>query len=458
MKEIDRQIENLANGLYEHVRELVRYRSVQGPAQAGMPFGKDVHACLERALSIAQSMGFNTRMMDGYCGYAEYGVGEGYICVLGHLDVVPEGDGWDYPPYGAEIHENVIYGRGTMDDKGPIMAALYGLKAIKDAGLPIKRRIRVLFGANEESGFGDMPYYVAHEKAPVCGFTPDGEFPVIYSEKGLLFGELNKKFAIGSTNIISIEGGTAPNVVPALCKAVLALDYSFVSEKLGEFIRQTGYKITCEPAPEGVLLMSEGLAAHGSKPHLGSNAITHLLAFLGTLPVTGEGAESIRLFNRLIGMETDGSSLDMRLTDEAGNLTLNLGMIRMDIRGISVTVDIRYPGKYTEAQIIDMLQKKFSTEGYGYKMKIGMPAVYFPKDHFLIDTLMNIYVQYTGKHTEPLAIGGGTYAKTVPNIVAFGPLLPGRKDFNHMANEHIALNELLLLAKIYGNAMYELAK
>ena len=180
---LDKKVEELRDEFLNSLVEILKINSVEGKKLPGMPFGEGPNEALEKALEICDDLGFTTVNLDGYVGYAEYGTGEDYVAVLGHLDVVPEGDGWIYPPYGAEIHDGKLYARGVMDDKGPIFAALYGLKAIKDLGLSLSKRVRIIFGTNEESGSHDMPYYVEREKQPVAGFTPDGMFPIINGEK-----------------------------------------------------------------------------------------------------------------------------------------------------------------------------------------------------------------------------------------------------------------------------------
>lgn len=181
--ELNERIEELREEIIKSTQDLVKIKSVEEEAKEGKPFGEGVAKTLDRALEISSELGFKTVNMDGYVGYAEYGEGEDYVAVLAHLDVVPEGDGWIHPPYGAEIHDGKMYGRGTMDDKGPIMSALYGLKAIKDLKLPLSKKVRIIFGTDEETGSEDIAYYLQREKAPIAGFTPDAEYPIIYAEK-----------------------------------------------------------------------------------------------------------------------------------------------------------------------------------------------------------------------------------------------------------------------------------
>lgn len=191
---LDQYVDILKDELVKSTQEIIKIKSTEGEPKPGMPYGEGPGKALEKALMIADSLGFKTKNVDGYVGYAEYGEGDEMVGVLGHLDVVPEGDGWDYPPYGAEIHDGKIYGRGATDDKGPIMASLYALKAIKDSGLKLSKRVRILFGTNEETGSKEIEYYLKHDEAPTIGFTPDANYPVIYAEKGITMFEVVKDF------------------------------------------------------------------------------------------------------------------------------------------------------------------------------------------------------------------------------------------------------------------------
>ena len=169
------------------LQRLVRKQSVEAPELPGKPFGEDVDACYTEALTLCHELGFETTDLDRYIGWCEIGSGDEMVAVLGHLDVVPEGEGWHHPPYGAEIVDNKLYGRGSIDDKGPVVASLFALKAIRDLGIPLNRRVRLLFGLNEETNDRDVFYYREHGgEIPVLGFTPDGEYPLINGEKGIL--------------------------------------------------------------------------------------------------------------------------------------------------------------------------------------------------------------------------------------------------------------------------------
>ncbi|MCG0276560.1 MAG: Sapep family Mn(2+)-dependent dipeptidase, partial [Thermosediminibacteraceae bacterium] len=183
--DIEKAIKLNEEPLIKSVCEIIKIRSVEDAPAPGKPFGEGVARALEYALDLSRSFGFRTKNLDNYIGWAEWGEGAEMVGILVHLDVVPEGSGWTYPPFGGEIHDGKIYGRGAVDNKGPAMAALYALKTLKDAGVKFKRRVRVIFGTNEESGMKCIKYYLEHDEEPTMAFSPDAEYPIINGEKGI---------------------------------------------------------------------------------------------------------------------------------------------------------------------------------------------------------------------------------------------------------------------------------
>lgn len=462
--ELNVKVDELKEDIIKSSQELISIRSIQGEAQDGMPFGREVAKALNLALDISSKMGFKTVNLDGYIGYAEYGEGAEYVGVLGHLDIVPEGDGWIYPPYAAEIHDGKMYGRGTLDDKAPMVAALYGLKAIKDLNLPLSKKVRIIFGTNEESGCGEMPYYTKREIAPVSGFTPDGQYPIIFAEKGITIFDvvktLNVKVA-GSITIKYIKGGQRANMVPDYCEAGVACeDLNQVIKSCCEFAAKTGYKISAEIKEGIVVVKSVGVSAHGSTPHLGKNAIMQMFKFLEVLPLGKcDIYEFINFFNKYIGFETDGTLFGVGLQDKvSGKLSFTVGTISMDEKKVTVALNLRYPVTMKYEDMMKPFEKRLEGTGIKVENMMHQAPLYFPSDHPLIKTLQKVYTEQTGLKAELLAIGGGTYAKEIPNIVAFGPILPGRPDLDHQANEYIGIEDLITNAKIYAHAIYELAK
>lgn len=461
---INKKIENMKDELVKATQEVLKINSVQGAPKEGMPFGEGVSEALNCALDIAGKLGFNTVNMDGYIGYAEYGEGEDYIGVLGHLDVVPEGNGWLYPPYAAEIHDGKIYARGSLDDKGPIMAALFGLKAIKDLQLSLSQKVRIIFGTNEETGSKEIGYYLKKEKPPVSGFTPDGSYPIIYAEKGISIFDIVKNLkakSTGSLQIQYIKGGDRANMVPDYCEAgIVAQDKDDLFTQIESYASKTGFDIKAAEKDDLVIIESVGLAAHGSLPHLGKNAIMQLFDCLGCLDL-GEGDLSafIQFINKHIGFDVYGDAFGIGLEDqESGKLSFNVGVVHMDESKISMTLNLRYPVTFKKDDMMKPFQDRIKTAGIEIENFQHQKPLYFPAKHPLIKTLQKVYTEQTGQEATLLAIGGGTYAKEMPNIVAFGPIFPGHPDLDHQVNEYMTIEDLLNNAKIYAHAIYELAK
>ncbi|MGB9781278.1 dipeptidase PepV [Caldanaerobacter sp.] len=463
--DLNSYIDRMRDDIIRSVQELVRIKSVQDEPKPGMPYGEGVAKALEKALEIAESLGFRTKNLDGYVGYAEYGEGKEMIAVLGHLDVVPEGDGWTYPPYGAEIHDGKIYGRGTVDDKGPIIAALYGLKAIKDAGLKLSKRVRIIFGTNEETGSHEIKYYLEHDEAPTMGFTPDAQYPIIHAEKGITMFDVVKDFYKKPREIVIkyIKGGERPNVVPGYCEARLKVEGENIKKEiinaLEAFVKETGYDIKFEEKEGDLVIKSFGVSAHGSLPHLGKNAIMQLFLFLDRLNLDESDVKDfIHFFATNVGMETDGKTFGIYLKDETGELTFNVGTVLVDENKGVLGLNIRYPVKHKYEDWMTIFEEKIKGQGMRIENMLHQPPLYFPPDHPLIKILSKVYEEQTGQKAELLAIGGGTYAKEMPNTVAFGPVFPGKPELAHQADEYIEIEDLILNAKIYAHAIYELAK
>jgi succinyl-diaminopimelate desuccinylase len=461
---LSKKVDELKEELISSTQEILKVKSVQEPALPGKPYGASVDNALNTALAISKRLGFKTTNLDGYIGYAEYGEGEDYVAVLGHLDVVPEGEGWKYPPYAAEIHDGKIYARGSLDDKGPIMACLYGLKAISELNLKLSKRVRIIFGTNEETGSGEMHYYNSHEKAPVSGFTPDAEYPMIFGEKGItifnLVKELNTKPSNG-INIKYIKGGLAANMVPDHAEALVeSKDAAIIAKNLEAFSKETNFDLKAHVNGNTVVINSVGIASHGSFPERGKNAIMQLLAFLGTLDLGKcDIKDAIDFLNENIGFDTCGVKFGIALEDKpSGKLCFNTGVIDMSEDKINLTLNIRYPVTLKYDDMMNPFNKRIEGTGFKVENMMHQEPLFFPEDHPLIKTLQEVYTRETGLDATPKAIGGGTYAKEMSNIVAFGPIFPGKPDLDHQVDENIEVEDLIANAKIYANAIYELAK
>ncbi len=418
--------------LIQDVLDTVKYESVKGKPEPGMPEGRAVHEVLEAVLAMGDERGFKTKNLGGHAGYIEYGEGDDYVAVLGHLDVVPVGEGWTKSPHGEVVGDR-IYGRGTMDDKGPMMAAFHGLMAIKEENPKLTHRIRLIFGTSEETGGDDIKQYLKTEPQPVSGFTPDAQFPAIHAEMGILVQKIS--IPVPSSPLLSLEGGQAVNMVP---------DFAYA-----KFLEQGEEKT----------LRFEGVSAHGSTPEKGKNAISVLLQQL----VEQKAMEplkkplSVLVYNLTKDLEGKNMGVDFR-DDPSGTLILNLGKITLDQGMLETYINIRYPVTIKKEQVTKRIEDIFEAEGFKVETLGHDGPLYYEKNHPMIKKLMGVYANETGDQSEPLAIGGGTYAKMMKNIVAFGPYLPGRPDTIHQLDEYAEIEDLLTCAKIYAHAMVELAK
>lgn len=448
---LDYIIDSMQEEIIKAVQESVKIDSIEGVPEVGMPFGKGPAEALQNALTLANNLGFTTKNIDNIIGYAEFGKGEEMVAVLGHLDVVAAGDCWTHPPFAGEIYDGILWGRGTIDNKGPTIGALFAMRAIAESGLEISRRIRVIFGTNEETGSRDAVRYNETEEAPTMGFTPDARYPIIFAEKGILTISISKKLdqRNGTVKLTSFIGGKTSNIVPDLASAIV-LDCEGVEKKY----------------------TAKGIAAHGSTPEMGINAIITLLNQLKKIDFCHDLKQWISFILEKIGDQTDGKAIGIKMKDDkSGALTLNLGTMNMAATAnsmgtnetfaedeIEAKINIRYPVSKTFREIEEVINKTLSEAGIKVKVIVHKKPLYIPEDSELIRKLQKVYEKKTGNKAELIAIGGGTYAKSMNNTVAFGPIFPGQKDLTHQANECISIENLMKNVKIMAAAMYELAK
>jgi succinyl-diaminopimelate desuccinylase len=462
-------VQTLHNWIDQHSEELVtalqgalRIPSLQSEPEEGAPFGTQCLAALEYTLGVGKSLGFAVHNDSGYAGHLEFGAGTDMIAALGHLDVVPEGDGWNFPPYGAEIHNGYIYARGASDDKGPTFAALFAAAAILKGGLPVKRRVRVVLGCNEESGFECVKHYweTANNERPVAAFTPDSRFPLIYAEKGIAGIELEKQLqpAENGLTVTAIHGGRRPNMVPDSTSATLTgspdvLEASFL--QLRDFWDKN---VVSEIVGEELIITAGGKSAHAARPEGGDNAIARLARAIASLRVK-EWASALDWINR--SSNTNGSVLGIAHSDDvAGPLTSNLGLIAMTNENkIKLTYNIRYPVTWSFDLLLQNLNPVISAAGWDLVSTDDSPPLYVPQDKEPVKTLLRVYREETGDYdSEPGTMGGGTYARATPYTVAYGAAFPGGTDGPaHEPNERIAIESLIKAAKIYAHALYALA-
>ena len=458
-KKIDDIVFANSQQMFQEISNLIKIKSVKSePAGVDKPFGEGIAKALEYALDLGKRLGFQVKNVDGYGGHIEYGRGGKLFAVLGHLDVVPEGDGWSVDPYSGLIRDGYLWGRGASDDKGPTIAAIFALKAVRDAGYDVKNRVRIILGTDEESGWDGIRYYFQKEEAPVYAVTPDANFPIIYAEKGIINYKISsslKKSKKSGVDIVHLKAGEASNVVPQRAVVIMKSFKDQILKDLEEFKPKNGAKISWQVNGDELKIEVKGKSAHGSKPEHGINAAAALFDFLRTMEINDEGIETfIRTIFTRIGYETDGNSLRISGTDcIAGPLTLNLGTVDLDNDKITAVINIRYPIYYSEPmlskQVIEAL-KPLQVEPRNHHAPL-----FVSPDSELIKMLSEVYTDVTREKAQLLTTGGGTYARAVPCGVAFGPLLPGRPETEHQPDERIALDDLVLMTRIYAQLLYK---
>ena len=466
-EKLDKIVESYRDELIANIQKWVSVPSVQGaPAGENAPFGAEARRMLDMALADAKAFGFEVRDIDGYAGDISYGAGPETMGMLCHLDVVPAGDGWTHDPWGGEIENGRLYARGATDDKGPALCALYALRAVKEAGIPLRDGVRLILGCDEETGMSDMRYYASKLEMPNYGFSPDAEFPVINIEKGgmnVLLSKVTGGEDGADIPVYSLYAGERPNVVPSEARAVIGLGgrrLQDLADRLADIeAAHEDFHLACDELSDNrAEIIATGVNAHGAMPHLGVNAAGMLLIALKELNAGGGSREAIAMLADALGMETTGEKLGIACADElSGALTCNLGILRYDGNEISAHLDCRYPLCGDEATMLGHAVKAVAPAGMSVKLIGSHAPLHVPADHKVVKGLLKVYHEVTGLEAYTIAIGGGTYSRMMPNTVAFGVCFPGDMDVCHIADEYIDLTNLMLGVKIFAHAIVELA-
>lgn len=459
---ITERAEFLRDNMILSTQELIKIPSVEAEPLGDYPYGKEVYKALVKALEISEKMGFKTKNIDNQAAHVEMGEGEEILGLLCHLDVVPEGSDWTYPPYAAEIHDGKIYGRGTIDDKGPAVAALYAMKIVQELGIKLNKRVRLILGTNEESGMASLDHYFKKEKMPELAFSPDATFPAIHAEKGILDLKFSADLAAESTSGLELElikGGNATNMVPDYAEVVLS---GIEKEKLLELLADIDYEqnnLKLELKNKKIKLSYHGVSAHGSMPESGENAISYLINILAELPFSkAKVKEFLTFYKNKIGLEYDGASIGCKDEDDVPTaLSFNTGIIKGDQNIIEFIVNIRYPVKSDAKKVVNDIKENINHDLIKLELLSDIAPLYIAKDDPFIQKLMAAYQEFTGDDSEPVAIGGGTYARKVKKGAAFGPLFPGQPELAHQKDEFIRIDDLVKSAAIYAKAIIDIA-
>ena len=455
------EVLNHKEDLLKDLFDLLSVRSILGTdITEETPFGSGPREALDLILSFGKRDGYKTKLVENKAGHIEVGQGEELFGILGHVDVVPvvEAD-WTSHPFKPEIRDGKIFARGSLDDKGPTMAAYYAVKLLDKLGVKWNKRVRVIVGSDEETGFRCVEAYFKHEEQPASGFTPDAMFPLVYAEKARATFDHKLKFVSedGEYNykLVKFNGGQVLNMVIASAKAELEGEVADIKEKFEKFLAQE--KLEGEVEVENTIKLTlKGKAAHGSTPQYGINGATKLAEFLSTLGLDNNGKNFVNYIVEKLANDPFGEKLGINyVDDEMGEATYNYGILEYDLeRKIGVvSTDCRHPKKF---DLVDRLNG-INVDNIDIEVTSTKEAHYVPKDDELVTTLMDVYRKHTGgTKNDAFVLGGGTYARCLKKGVAFGLLFPGKEDTMHQANEYLEVEDLLLATAIYAEGIYKL--
>jgi succinyl-diaminopimelate desuccinylase len=431
----------------------------------GAPFGKGIEEALHYMLRKGEDDGFIAENVDGYAGHLEMGQGKELVGILCHVDVVPEGDGWTSDPYAADIRDGKIYARGAIDDKGPTMAAYYAMKIVKELGLPLNKRVRMILGTDEESGWGCVSHYFAKEEMPTMGFAPDADFPIIYAEKGIMgfnFVQEEKQYQTeGTYTLTSFQSGRRQNMVPDFAKAIIQTEEKeTLLRTYNDYLVEKQLVGKCYVENNVVHLELEGVSAHGMEPNNGKNAGLYLITFLHILSLDEKAKHFTSFVAKYLLNDTRGVDLGIAYNDDiTGDLTVNAGQLSYEQNhGGKIGISLRYPVTADGEKIIATLHEKSALMNFTVTNLDNSKPHHVDKNHPLIQTLQRVYEEQTGEEATLLSIGGGTYARSLEAGVAFGPLFPGKPEVAHQKDEYVEIEDLMKATAIYAQAIYELAK
>ena len=431
MTEIRKYLEAHKQEMIDLLAELVAIPSIQGKAEEGAPFGREPAHALEVMLKKCEEAGFKVDNVENYAGSADINDLPAELAVLAHLDVVPVGSGWTTDPFVLRYEPDTdkLVGRGAIDDKGPAVAAFFAARAVKELGLPLKKGIRLIFGTNEENGSADLAYYRQKRELPPMVFTPDGDYPLINAEKGMLRVYFSSDF--DDEEILEIQAGTVINAVPQFCTVTMDSDEG-----------------------EPVEAVYEGVSAHASTPEKGENAITQFLD-----SYSGENMLLCGLAELFPHGEFNGKNCGLGFRDEiSGDMTCVLSMLNTENGRIYGGIDIRFPLDRKKAEIGGIICDALESAGFTVDSCEGVEPHCTDENSTFVQTLLKTYERVTGDKGRCIAIGGGTYVHEIEGGVAFGAEFPNEDGHMHSPDEFITVANLLKNAEIMAEAMSELSQ
>ena len=462
-KEIEGYMDAHKDEMIEDICTLCRINSEKMPYVEGKPFGEGTFAALQAALTMAEDYGFSIHNFDNYVGTADLNDKERQLDILAHLDVVPAGEGWtETEPFEPVVKDGKLFGRGTADDKGPAVAALYAMRAVKELGIPLTKNVRLILGTDEECGSSDIKYYYDKEKEAPMTFSPDAEFPVINIEKGRLEGHFHASFKASEAvpRLVKVEAGIKANVVPGKAKATVeGVDLKILEETARAVESETGITFSFEGNFPVTRITAQGEGAHASTPQEGKNALTGLLLYLTRLPLAAcPQMDAVKSLVELFPHgDTCGKAAGIAMEDElSGALTLAFSMLTIASDSLEGVFDSRCPICANEDNVLKAVKKNMADKGLTLENDTMVPPHHVDGNSHFVRTLLAAYEEYTGLKGSCESTGGGTYVHHLENGVAFGAALPGTDNRMHGADEFAVVDELLVSAKIFAQVIVEL--
>ena len=449
--------------LMAELRELLRIESIldEEKATAEAPFGPGPLDALKFMLEKGQEQGMAVKNVDNMAGHIEMGQGEELLGILCHVDVVPAGDlaTWTHPPFEGTVVDGKLYARGAIDDKGPTMAAWLAMKLVKDAGVELNRRVRLIVGSDEESGFRCVDRYFEKEEMPTLGFAPDADFPLINAENGiahLVFSQ--DRNGKEEKKLLSFEAGKRINMVPETATAILERASDKMDEKLQKFLLENNAEGTLNWEGDRYIITVKGKSAHAMEPEKGRNAAVLLAKFLTTELDDGAGAQFVRFITDIFDGDHTGRALGFDYKDEmSGETTLNPGRVSFGEKGGVIEVSMRYSVTYPFEEKMTAVQERMAATPFTMDVAGDSKPHYVPEEDELVQALLSVYRKHTNDFSKVLSTGGGTYARVMKKGVAFGMLYPGEPDVAHQADEYVVVEDLVKAAAIYAEAIVTLA-
>ena len=501
-EKIDTWVEEHTQQMLEDLKTLIRIPSFRGEPAEGMPYGEMPAKAVRAMQELMEKYGLRTTNYDNYCVTGDLeGEEEKTLDILAHLDVVPVSDRWTKTaPFEPLIEGNRIYGRGSSDDKGPAIAALYAMRCVNELALGLKKGVRLICGSDEECGSGDMKYYYGKEEEALYTFSPDADYPLINIEKGRLGrsfsaqgslaetdpddskrvdncgsqtgnisklkNNISKQKGDSSIHVRRISAGHTTNIVPGEGTLVLSC---IPEEKLrpasDAAAQATGGTFTWEKKGDETVVTAKGCSAHASSPELGINSITMILELIAGLGMEEDpGAEMLLGLRRLWPHgDVRGESLGIACRDEvSGELTMSLDILNYEVSEdgssfrISGYFDCRAPICCDDGKYAQVIRQRLKEEGFELQEGEVIGSHYVSADSELVKKLLESYELYFGKKGEPFAIGGGTYVHELKRGVAFGCAVPEVDNRMHGDDEFMEISMLVRSTKIMADAIMRL--